>query len=420
MAKPRVHFYNRFFYPDESATSLMLAGIAFGLVAEGYNVYVATSRQRYENAAADLPAQETVRGVTIRRLRTTRFGRRGLAGRSLDYASFYAAAAWDVLTTVKAGDIVVAKTDPPLLSVVIGPAARLKGARYVNWVQDVFPEVASAVNLGGRWSRLLFAALRSLRNGSLRLAHRNVAIGDLMAEHLWRNGARASSLVTITNWADPDVVRPTDPKHLRAEWELDGRIVVGYSGNLGRAHEVTTLVDAITRIETLAEIDANAARLGFVFIGGGAMRQALTEAVRARGLKSVRFQPYQPLERLAETLAVPDIHLVSLLPDLEGLIVPSKIYGILAAGRPAIFIGSEKGEVARLLSSHDIGRTVTVGDSAALASAILELAGNAPLRATMGKMAREVFEAEFTREKAVDRWTYVLQDIQKPISTPQA
>ena len=80
MAKPRVHFYNRFFYPDESATSLMLAGIAFGLAAEGYDIHVATSRQRYENAAADLPEQETVRGVTIRRLRTTRFGRRGLAG----------------------------------------------------------------------------------------------------------------------------------------------------------------------------------------------------------------------------------------------------------------------------------------------------------------------------------------------------
>ena len=138
----RVVFLNRYFHPDHAATSVLLSNLAFALSQRGIQVTVITSRLRYEGGDHLLPQHETIRGVDVHRVWTSRRGRSGLIGRSLDYGSFYLAAAWRLWRVIRRNDIVVAKTDPPLLSVMAAPIARLKGARLVNWLQDIFPEVA--------------------------------------------------------------------------------------------------------------------------------------------------------------------------------------------------------------------------------------------------------------------------------------
>ena len=160
----RVIFLNRYFYPDHSATSQMLSDLAFFLAGAGHEVCVVTSCQRYDDAAAGLPLRERIDGVEVHRVRTTRFGRDNLVGRAADYATFYLAAGWRLWRIARAGDVIVAKTDPPLISVVAWLIARWRGARLVNWVQDVFPEVAEALGvraLAGPQAGLL----RRLRNG---------------------------------------------------------------------------------------------------------------------------------------------------------------------------------------------------------------------------------------------------------------
>jgi colanic acid biosynthesis glycosyl transferase WcaI len=139
----RVVFVNRYFYPDESATAQLLSDLAFGLAEHGFDVHVVCSRQLYGAPEAQLPAEEAVRGVVIHRVWTTRFGRRRLLGRALDYVSFYITCAVELLGLLRRRDVVIAKTDPPLISIVAALAARLRGAVLVNWLQDVFPEVAS-------------------------------------------------------------------------------------------------------------------------------------------------------------------------------------------------------------------------------------------------------------------------------------
>jgi hypothetical protein len=146
----------------------------------------------------------------------------------------------------------------------------------------------------------------------------------------------------------------------------------------------------------------------WLFIGSGALFEPLRAEVARRGLTSVDFKHYQPRALLAPSLSTADVHLVSLRPELEGLIVPSKFYGICAAGRPTLFIGDGDGEIASLIRRHDCGRSVSVGDGAALARTVLALAADPVACRGLGQRARQAFDAEFDKSLALARWDELL------------
>ncbi len=399
---PRILFINRFFYPDHSATSQMLSDLAFFLAESGREVYVIASRQRYDFPDAWLAPREKVRGVEVHRVRTTRFGRANLVGRALDYLTFYLSAAWVAFRLVRHGDVVVAKTDPPLISLVAMIVSKLRGAYLVNWLQDVFPEVAGA--LGMRLGRgNIGAMLAAVRDCSLHAARFNVVLGKRMADCVTRRGVPEKRIAIIHNWADDRAIVPLPAAEnpLIAEWGLAGRFVVGYSGNLGRAHEFGTVLDA-------AELLRGDERMLFLIIGSGAQLAELHDEVTRRALWSFVFRPYQPRERLAFSLGAPDLHLVTLQPSLEGLIVPSKFYGIAAAGRPMAFVGDPDGEIAVMLRTHDCGRSFRVGDAKGLAGYIRALAENPPEASRLGQNARAALESNFSQAKAFGAWEKVL------------
>lgn len=401
----KIIFLNRFFHPDHSATSQMLSDLAFALAAERREVHIVASRQRYDDPTAELAARETVGGVRVHRVWSTRFGRSDLAGRALDYMTFCAAAASALARLARRGDVVVAKTDPPMFSVVTQPVARWRGAHAVNWLQDIFPEVATALGVGrGGLGRIGVPLLRVLRDRSLRQSAANVALGEHMAQHLRRLGIDAERIAVIPNWADGSLIVPGAhaDNPLRSEWAGTVPFVVAYSGNLGRAHDITTILDAMAR---------TGPRVLWLFIGGGAQYEELARQALSRGLTSFRTEPYQPRERLAQSLTVADAHLVSLRPELEGLIVPSKFYGVAAAGRATIFIGDADGEIARELRRIDGGLVVGQGDGAALADAVLTLAAEPDRCRVMGSNARRAFEQDYDKSRAVARWQRLIDKV---------
>ena len=152
-----------------------------------------------------------------------------------------------------------------------------------------------------------------------------------------------------------------------------------------------------------------------MFVGGGTQRARLEREALMRGLSNFRLRPYQPRQRLGETLGVGDVHLVSLDPALEGVIVPSKFYDIAAAGRPTIFIGAEDGEIARPLEENGCGFTVATRDGEALTERILKLAGDRDLCASLGTRARIAFERQWDKEQALAKWETVLRGVgEKP------
>jgi colanic acid biosynthesis glycosyl transferase WcaI len=411
----RVIFLNRFFYPDHAPTAELLSDVAFALAERGFDVSVITSRQHYEKADAELPRRQNIRGVEITRVWTSTHGRLRLAGRSADYLTFYLSSAWHVWRTAQAGDVIVAKTDPPLLSVPMSIIAKLKGAYLVSWLQDLFPEVAEALSVGGGLGRLATAVLRPLRNWSLRSAAVNVVVGEGMALRLQALGLPPEKIKVIGNWADSALIAPlpAEESALRQEWIPRDRFVVGYAGNLGRAHDIDTVLAAMTLLQERAKTSPSdlAAKVMFVFVGGGVQRASLEREARKRGLSNFRLKPYQPKEHLGETLGLADVHLVSLNPKLEDLIVPSKFYSIAAAGRPTIFIGAEHGEIGRILEENGCGFSVTPGDGEALLERILALAGDGDLCASLGTRARVAFERQWDKERAIAKWEALLRSI---------
>lgn len=399
---PRVIFVNRFYAPDESATSQMLTDLAEELVRSGIQVEVLCSRQLYGDAGANLASTEVLRGVSVRRLHTTRFGRDSLVGRAIDYVTFHLCALGCLLARLRRGDVLVVKTDPPLLSLVGWLAARCRGVTLVNWLQDLYPEVASRLDLSPV-PRPVEALIRAARDRSLATARINVVLGTRMRDYLLGRGIAAARISVCENWADEKRLHPlaASRSELRGRLGLGNDFVVAYSGNLGRAHDAATILEAACGLE-------HDAGIVLLMVGGGAGMRSLEMQARARGLTNFRFAPYQPREALSDSLAAGDVHLVSLRPELEGLIVPSKLYGILAAGRPVVFIGDPDGELARIIATTGVGVSVRSGDSAGLRNALHTLRDDEAGRIRMGTRAREVFEERYTLAAAVERWREVL------------
>jgi glycosyltransferase involved in cell wall biosynthesis len=408
-ATRRVIFINRFFFPDHSATSQILTDLAFHLAGGEIDVRVVASRQRYDDPHAHLPEAESIAGVAIERVTTTRFGRSAVVGRGFDYLSFYRAACRSALAGAQPGDVLVAKTDPPLLCVAAMHAARRRGLHLVNWLQDLYPEVATA--LGVPFTKgPLGRAFLELRDASLRAADANVVVGEGMAEIVRSRGIAPEHIRVIPNWCDDEEIQPIAPldNPLRREWGLGDRFVVGYSGNLGRGHEFETVVAA-------AELLRGEDLLLFLFIGGGNKFAELVQSVRERGLDHLFcFLPYQERRVLKLSLAVPDVHLISLRPELEGLMVPSKLYGIAAVGRAIIAVTACDGEVARLVRRHDCGVVVEPGAGELLADMLRRLRANPGRLAEMGRHARAMLDAHFSRRHAFARWRSLVEEIAQP------
>jgi len=344
--------------------------------------------------------------VEISRVWTSRFGRNRLTGRAVDYLTFYFSAMWQLVWLARPGDIIVAKTDPPLISVAAMLAARLRGAKLVNWLQDLFPEIAEEIGVWGV-TGVVATVFRRLRNWTLRHARMNVVVGRGMQQRvMMAAGLRAGQVAVIENWVDGALIYPVMPEEntIRKAWGLDGRFVVGYSGNMGRVHEFETVLNAAKELQ-------NAKHLVFLFIGDGAQRRPIEERVREWGLRHVIMQPYQPTALLAQSLSAPDVHLVTLRAGMEGFVLPSKVYGIAAAGRPVIFIGDADGEIARIIEQAQCGVTVQRGDWSALVKYLELFYANPELCREMGQNARSLFEKKYQKPLAMRAWKELLSGI---------
>lgn len=401
--KHNILLVNRFYWPDFSATAQMLTDLATGL-AEDYSVTVVTSRALYNDQTARLEPREEHNGVEVLRLNATRRGRANLWGRSLDYVSFHLRVFAYLLRHTCKGDLVVLKTDPPLLSLMNTFAVRIRGGKVVNWLQDVFPEIAIELGAFPR-SALISRPVKWWRNRTLRAAEANVAISESMQALLAGQGFSNSRV--IPNWADGDLIRPLAHAEnpLRAEWNPESKFLVGYAGNFGRAHSFDELLEAMFELKERPEIH-------FILIGEGAARDGLLEAVERRNLDNVSFRPYQPQRVLRQSLGAIDLHLVTLKEGMEGLVMPSKIYGVLAAGRPIAFVGDAGGEIAELVDGHDLGFTVGHGDGAELAERIQALFDEPARLHQMGENARRLFEDRYSKPAAMQRWKNLLAEIE--------
>jgi len=348
---------------------------------------------------------EVVNGVEIHRIRTTDFGRNWIPGRVIDYLSYFVGMSWKLLKLTNKDDVVVGKTDPPLTSVITSFIAKLKNAKHICWIQDLFPEVVVALNIK-IIPKFFIKFLIWIRNLSLKRSSVNVVIGERMKQKLLASGITEDSIRILPNWSDGENVHPVS-KHnnsLVSQWNLENKFVVGYSGNMGRVHEFDTLMQAADRLKSIEDIV-------FIFIGGGPQKDYIQSLKNKLNLSNVLFFPYQDYNQLSESLSLPDVHIISLRPQIEGLCVPSKFYGVMAAGRPVIFIGDQFGEIAQFLKRDGTGSSVAQGDVTNLVQQIKNCYQHTQLIQQLSCNARSAFELRYAKRLVFFKWESLLNSL---------
>jgi hypothetical protein len=278
----KIIFVNRFYAPDHSATSQMLTDLAAALAADGAELHVVTSRLRYDDPQASLAAQELIDGVFAHRVRTSTFGRGNLFGRALDYVSFYFAAGGRLFGLVRARDVIVAMTDPPLVSVVAGWVARLRGARLVNWLQDLFPEVAANLGMASARGLVVSCFAGYATDPAPRGGERRARAADASVWSRWASILRRLRNTELGRW---DAVRVGGSRYESAARRMgDGVSSSSATRATWAGHEFKPCSTA-----ELAGADGHWA----LFVGGGAQRPKWKRSAGTR-LLNVVFKPYQP------------------------------------------------------------------------------------------------------------------------------
>jgi glycosyltransferase involved in cell wall biosynthesis len=393
---------NQYYAPAEAATAQLLADLGGYLSGEGHRVSVVCSRRSYPDPSLVYPPNERIEGVSVHRTWTTGFGRTSRLGRMCDYLGFMLGAT-RVLAVQREVDVVVSLTTPPLVATLGFAAARLCGARFLNWVMDVYPELAFELGVLHRRSAI-GRLLAGLARFTLQRADGVIAIGETMARRL--RDAGAPRVAVVHNWADGGAIRPCPRAGhaLRQAWGWADRFVVLYSGNLGLTHEFDTALDAA---DALREEE----RVLFAFVGDGPRRPYVEREVARRGLTNVTFRPHVDRGELGQSLTAGDVHLVTLRDAVAGLVVPSKIYGVLAAGRPTLYVGPEQGEIGEIVRGGRCGIRVAIGDHRGLAQALRAYLHDEQRRCDDGRRARELFERRFTKERMLEAHRNVIESL---------
>lgn len=383
----KVCFFNRSYYPDCGATGQLLTELAEGL-AEEHDCRVvvvagpAGSAGGRPNEGAGLWPfrREMRRGVDIVRARGTRFGRGHFLGRFANYLSYFFTAFLAGLT-IRRPDVVVSLTDPPIIGLAAWFTAWRTQAKFVFLCQDVFPEVASL--LEDFESHTVNAILRRVNRFLIARADHIVVLGETMGRRLVDGkGGDPSKISVIHNWADGSSFRTAPKRNPFSEAHgMEERFVVMHSGNVGLSQKLDTLVEAAEYLRREPDILV-------AIVGEGVKKSELEEVVRSRGLTNVRFFPYQAREALGDSFGAADVFVVSLAKGLAGYIVPSKLYGILAAGKPYVAAVEEECEVWEITRRFDSGLLVSPGDARGLAEKILSIYRDPALARRLGENAR--------------------------------
>ena len=396
--RPRILVLNQYYWPGVEATAQLLAQLCEDL-ARDYDVTVVTGQLR----GHELPLDEMRNGVRVVRVRSTTYDRAQLHLRAANYVSYLGDTALTALRGERP-DLVLCMTDPPIIGDVALVVARRFGVPLLVISQDVFPEIAERVKR--LQQPILLGALRRLVALYLKRADRVVAIGETMKERLEHKGAPAERVAVIPNWVD---TRDLTPRPRRNDWSaahgLDDAFVVMHSGNIGHAQDLDTLVRAATFLRDLEP-------LRIVVIGFGARHGEVTRlAQRLEVTGKVAFLDYQPREVLPFSLASGDLHYVGLARGLSGFVVPSRLYGILAAARPVLVSADADSETARLVEEVGCGFVLPPGRPELVAGVIRDLEEGRLSLEGMGERGREWVEREADREVAFGRYRSLVADV---------
>lgn len=399
----RILLLNEYFPPDTAATANMAAAVVDEL-AEHHAVTVLCGRPSYDPSERHpfYILRHDHRGrAAVERVGSTTFPRFKMRQRVWNYLSYVALSIPRAL--VVRTDLVMAMTDPPFEGIVGAFVAWLKRKPFVYNIRDLYPEMAllGSIVRPAWWVRLW----ERMHRWALGRASRVIVLGEDTRERIIAKGIDPARVVVVRDGARGAQAIASPDHAVTREIRSGFPFVVLHAGNLGFYGAWDTVIKAAGMLEREG--------VAFIFVGEGAQRSNVE--VAARGVGNIKFQPFRPPEQVRYVLAAGDLHLVTIKRGLEGVVVPSKLYGILAAGRPVLALTPEESDAARVVRRVGCGVVVDPDDPTALAAAVRKLTHDRERLARMGERALQA-AVDYEREKELQHFRQVVEGV--PLTLP--
>ncbi len=413
-------FLNRSYYPDEEATGQLLTQLCEDLAAE-FEVHVVAGQPCVNPLGREYhrSGSRVHNGVTIHRVRNTRFNKSSSFGRLSNWLSYLGLSSLRLLF-IQRPEVVITETDPPFLSVLGLLMKRAFGCKLVVYLQDIYPDIGIAI--GRLRDGFATRRLKNLFHRTYRAADRIVVLSEDMRSGLVADGVQADKIVVIPNWIDCTRVHPVkrhNPFRERNGWS--DKFVVMHSGNMGMSQGLDNVLSAAVLLRECIRVSSVPIRglpeIVFALVGDGAARAGLEQTAREKNLTNVQFFDYQPNEHLAESLSAADVHILTQDPRTVRYLAPSKLYGILASGTPVIAIAPGDCCLARMIRDEQVGYVVEPDNPAALADQIQHCAASRDELPPLAHRARELALARFDRSQSIRAFRDLLLSVFNPCSS---
>jgi glycosyltransferase involved in cell wall biosynthesis len=401
-----IKLLTEYFHPEPASTGQLMTQLAVGLQKEGFNVEVFTSQPTYQGQEiSKLPNKENYKGVKINRLNSTQLNKEKGIFRIINWITFTFLVIVNIFRKSKSSDILLILSNPPVLPFVGLLFKLLRKQRYAIIIYDIYPDMA--VVLGMAKENNPIVKLWHINNRILfENADKIIVLGKRMKQKILEktNGRLDSSKIQIIhNWENPEFIKPVDKKRntFSIENGYDKKLTLLYSGNLGQHHDLMTIIEAAEKVKALP--------VKFVFIGDGAQKRKLQDYVEDKNLKNVDFHPYQPLERLPETLTCADVSIVYEDLSASGLCVSCKIYSSLASGGAILAMVDKNSDIAHIVKECNCGIQVNQENEEEIEEAVKFWLSKPEQLHSMGINGRKCFEKRFTLKKAIRNYAKILE-----------
>lgn len=397
--------FNRSFWPDIESTGQLLTQLCEQL-AKKYRVTVIVGRSYYAEKENFRAGRFYVRGIwngiEILRVRHTRFWKGHLLGRMMNWLTYSVLA---FLVTLRMHPtMIIACTDPPFMGIVAMAIGYLKSIPFVYYCMDLYPDFA--LEIGQLKEGFVSRVFDYFNKKALYKADLIVSLGVSMRDRLKAKGISEERIRIIPHWVDTSAIRPISKKdnYFLQKFGLTNKFILMYSGNIGLSQDFSSILKSITMLE-------DPSSFYLVFIGEGSGKEALKKQAQSLGLKNVLFLIYQPQDKLSFSLGMADLHLVLLKKGMAGASVPSKVYGIMAAGRAYLAISDEESEPARLACELGCGVWAAPEDTKAITKVIGWALNHPDELEKMGERGRRISETRFDKEVVINEWFLTLDNL---------
>ena len=392
----RILVFSELYYPEETSTGYFMTKIAEGLSLDS-SVMAVCAQPSYSMRGKRAPVRELHKGVSIRRYPSTTFNKNRLALRLLNIFSICFSSFLLAIRSIRSSDLILVVTNPPLLPFIIWLASKLRGAKFVLRIDDVYPDMLNVAGLLERGS-FIYRIFEKLNLYLYKGADHIIVLGrDMCSFVLNKVGKQHHNRVhIIPNWGEIDHIFPCprESNSLLKELHLENKFVVQYAGNMGYPHDIESLVDA-------AKVLSKNPKIHFLFIGSGVKRGWLERQIKVYSLNNITLLNPRPRSDQNKFLNACDVAVSALVKGMLGISVPSRMYNIMAAGKPLVAIGGEDSELGFIIREEKIGWIASPGKVNSFVNAVLEAESNSDRLAAMGRRARQLVEEKYLKEHVI-------------------